>query len=155
MPHVPALAMSSFRDLSEVAEHLNGRELPFTWYAMGPEGQAIVFDVAARDCARAADYFAEHPLALGDMTPVPVLVRPRRGESWTLPPEKTVGGLVDEFDHQSLVGLNVDVAAARASGAGWFVRAHESQAMLTADFNSGRLNLCYGDDRAVESVYVG
>jgi hypothetical protein len=41
--------MPSFRDLSEVAAHLRGQDLPFTWYVMGPEGRAIKFEVASRD----------------------------------------------------------------------------------------------------------
>ncbi len=114
-----------------------------------------MFDVAGRDCAKAAAYFAEHPLALGDRTPVPVLVKPRRGESWATPPAKGVSRPDDQFDYERLVGLDVGEAATQASSAGWFVRAHEAEAMATADFNPRRLNLCYGDDQVVDSVHVG
>jgi hypothetical protein len=147
--------MPSFRDLSEVAAHLSARDLPFAWYVMGQEGRAITFEVAPRDMTAATDYFAQHPLALPDGTPVTVLVEPRRGESWSTQPPKGVSSRDDEFDYEQLVGLDVDEAATRASAAGWFVRGHEPEAMSTAEFNAGRLNLCYGDDRVVESVHVG
>jgi hypothetical protein len=139
--------MSSFRDLSEVAAHLRGQDLPFAWYVMGQEDRAIKFEVAPRDVATATDYFAQHPVALSDGTPVTVLVEPRRGESWTIQPPQGVSGRDDRFDYEQLVGLDVDEATTQASSAGWFVRAHEPEAMATADFNPGRLNLCYGDDR--------
>lgn len=58
-------------------------------------------------------------------------------------------------DFERLVGLQVDEAATRANEAGWTVRAHEREAVVTADLNPGRLNLCYGDDRVVESVHPG
>lgn len=146
--------MPSFRDLGEVAGNLSDRDLPFAWYVMGPEDRVIKCEVAPRDMAAATDYFAQHPLALSDGTPVTVLVAPRRGESWTTQPTQGASGRDDRFDYEQLVGLDVDDAATRASSAGWFVRAHEPEAMVTADFNPGRLNLCYGDDR-VESVHVG
>lgn len=38
--------MPTFRDLSEVAAHLRGRDLPFAWYVMGPDDRAIKFEVA-------------------------------------------------------------------------------------------------------------
>ncbi|RYB96218.1 hypothetical protein EUA06_01145 [Nocardioides glacieisoli] len=147
--------MPSFRDVSEVAAYLGGRDLPFTWYVMGPEDRAIKFEVAPRDMAAAADYFAQHPVALSDGTPVTVFVEPRRGESWTTQPPQGVAGRDDQFQFERLVGLDVDEAATQASSAGWFVRAHEPEAMATADFNPGRLNLSYGDDRVVETVHVG
>lgn len=147
--------MPTFRDLSEVAAHLSGRELPFAWYVMGPEDRAIKFEVAPRDMTAATDYFARHPLALSDGTPVTVLVEPRRGESWNTQPQLGLSGRDDQFDYEQVVGLDVDEAATQASAAGWFVRAHEPEAMVTADFNPSRLNLCYGDDRVVESVHVG
>jgi hypothetical protein len=147
--------MPSFRDLSEVAAHLTHRELPFAWYVMGPEDHAIEFQVAPGDCVTATDYFVEHPLALEDGTPVPVTVKPRRGNSWTSPPANDASGRDEAFDAESLVGLDVDEAAARANGAGWLVRAHEPEAMVTADLNFNRLNLRYGDDRLVESVSRG
>lgn len=147
--------MPSFRDLSDAAAHLSGQKLPFAWYVMGAGGHGIEFEVAPRDCRLATDYLAEHPLALVDGTPVPVLVKPRRGESWTSPPESQGNGRDEEFEDNSLVGLDVDEAAARANRAGWFVRAHESEAMATADLNFGRMNLCYGDDRVVQSVSRG
>lgn len=147
--------MPSFRDLSEVAAHLSGRDLPFTWYVMGPEDRAIKFEVAPRDMVAANDYFAQHPLALSDGTPVTVFVEPRSGESWTTPPAQGVSGRDDQFPYERLVGLDVGEAATQASSAGWVVRAHEPEAMATADFNPGRLNLCYGDDHVVESVHVG
>lgn len=147
--------MPSFRDLSEVAAHLSHLDLPFAWYAMGPDDHSIAFEVAPRDCVTAIDYFVEHPLALGDGTPVAVLVRPRRGNSWTSSPAKDASGPDKEFDGESLVGLDVDEAIARANGAGWLVRAHEPEAMVTADLNFNRLNLCYGDGRVVESVSRG
>lgn len=105
--------------------------------------------------AAATDYFAQHPLTLSDGTPVTILVAPRRGESWTTQPPPGVSGRDDRFDYEQLVGLDVNDAATRASSAGWFVRAHEPEATVTADFNPGRLNLRYGDDRPVESVHVG
>ena len=147
--------MSSFRDLSEVAAHLSDLELPFAWYVMGPNNRAIEFEVAPRDCVTATDYFVEHPLALADGTPVPVSVKPRRGNSWTSPPANDASGRDEAFDVESLVGLDVDEAAARANGAGWLVRAHEPEAMVTADLKLNRVNLCYGDDRVVESVSRG
>lgn len=147
--------MPSFCDLSEVAEHLNPRDLPFAWYVMGPEGRAIKFEVAPRDMTAVTDYFAQHPLALSDGTPVTVLVEPRRGESWTTQPPQSVSSRDDQFNYEELVGLDVEKAATRASSAGWLVRAREPEAMVTADFNAGRLNLCYGEDRVVESVHVG
>lgn len=147
--------MTSFRDLSEVAEHLSRREVPFTWYAMGPDRENITFEVASRDCADATDYFAKHPLLLADETQVPVVITLRRGESWVLPPADGISGRQDEFDYESLVGLVVDDAARRANLAGLSVRAHEREAAVTADYDPGRLNLCYGDDRVVESVSRG
>lgn len=141
-------------DLNQVAAHLVNRELPFAWYAMGPNDHAIEFEVAPRDCVTATNYFVEHSLVLEDGTPVPVIVKPRRGESWTTPPAQAVSGRDDQFDYERLVGLDVGEAATQASSAGWFVRAHEPEAMATADLNPGRLNLCYGDDRVVESVHV-
>ncbi|GAA1435271.1 hypothetical protein GCM10009641_30960 [Mycobacterium cookii] len=146
--------MPSFRDISEVAAHRSGQDLPFTWYVMGPEGRAIKFEVAPRDETVATGSLAQHPVALTDRTPVQFLVQPRRGESWTVQPPPGVSGRDDQFDYKQLVGLDVDEAATRASSAGWFVRAHEPEAMATADFDPGRLNLCYDDDRVVESVAV-
>lgn len=147
--------MPSFRDLGEVAAHLTHLELPFAWYVMGPNDHAIEFEVAPRDCVTATDYFVEHPLALADGTPVPVTVKPRRGYSWTSPPANDASARDGGFDDESLVGLNVDEAAARANGAGWLVRAHEPEAIVTADLNFNRLNLCYGHDRVVKSVSRG
>ncbi|MGF9761128.1 hypothetical protein AAII07_38665 [Microvirga sp. 0TCS3.31] len=147
--------MPSFRDLSEVAAHLTHLELPFVWYVMGPDEHAMEFEVAPRDCVTATDYFVEHPLVLADGTPVPVIVKPRRGNSWTSPPAEDASARDEEFDDESLVGLDVDEAAARANGAGWLVRAHEPEAMVTADLDFNRLNLCFGDDRVVESVSRG
>ncbi len=103
----------------------------------------------------ATDYFAHHPLALSDGTPVTVLVAQRRGESWTTQPAPGISGRDHQFDHEQLVGFDVDEATTQASAAGWLVRAHEPEAMVTADFNPSRLNLCYTDDRVVESVHVG
>lgn len=94
-------------------------------------------------------------MALADGTPVPVIVTPRRGNSWTSPPAKDASGRDEEFDDASLVGLDVDEAATRANAAGWLVRAHEPEAMVTADLSFNRLNLCYGDDRVVGSVSRG
>lgn len=122
---------------------------------MGPHDRAIKFEVAPQDMAAATEYFALHPLTLSDGTPVTVLVEPRRGESWTTKPGPRVSELDDQFDYAQLVGLDVDEATSQASSAGWFVRAHEPEAMLSADFNPGRLNLCYVDDRVVDSVHVG
>lgn len=147
--------MPSFRDLSEVAAHLSDSDLPFVWYVMGPDDRAIKFEVAPRDVAVATNYFDEHPLALSDGTPVKVFVAARRGESWSTPPAEGFSRPDDQFDYERLVGLDVGEAAERASSAGWLVRAHEAEAMATADFNPGRLNLCYGDDRVVDSVHVG
>lgn len=147
--------MTSFRDLSEVAAHLTHLDLPFAWYVMGPGDHAIEFEVAPRDCVTATDYFVEHPLALADGTPVPVNVKPRRGDSWTSPPTRDASGRDEDFDEESLLGLDVNEAAARANAAGWLVRAHEPEAMVTADLNFNRLNLCYGYDRVVESVSRG
>lgn len=147
--------MPSFRDLSEVAAHLSGRDLPFAWYVMGPHDRAIKFEVAPRDVAVATNYFGEHPLALSDGTPVKVLVVPRRGNSWTTSPAQGASRPDGQFEYERLVGLDVGQAAEQASSAGWLVRAHEAEAMATADFNPGRLNLCYDDDRVVHSVHVG
>ena len=147
--------MPSFRDLGEVATHLSGRDLPFAWYVMGPDDRAIKFEVAPRDVAIATNYFDEHPLALSDGTPVEVRVVPRRGGSWTTPPAQGASRPDDQFEYERLVGLDVGEAVEQASSAGWFVRAHEAEAMATADFNPGRLNLGYGDDRVVDSVHVG
>lgn len=144
--------MPSFRDLTEVAAHLSARDLPFAWYVMGPEGCSVKFEVAPRDMTAVTDYFAQHPLALSDGATVSVLVEPRRGESWTTQPPEGVSSHDDQFDYEQLVGLDVDEAVTRASA---FVRAHEPEAIMTADFNEGRLNLCYGEDRVVESVHVG
>lgn len=147
--------MPSFDDISDVAPHLSRRELLFAWYAMWPDGDVMTFEVAPRDCDAATDYFAKHPLVLADGTQVPVVVTPRRGESWVSPPTEGVRGREDEFDYESLIGLDVDDAARRANLAGWRVRAHEREAVVTADYNPGRLNLCYGDDRVVESATRG
>lgn len=146
--------MPSFRDLDEVAAHLSDLELPFTWYVMGPAGRVITFEVALRDVTTATEYFARHPLALADGTPVTVLVESRRGESWTVEPPAG-GGRDDQLDREQLVGLDVDEAAARASSAGWLVRAHEPEAIVTADYRANRLNLVYDDERVVVSVDVG
>ena len=145
----------SFRDLSEMVADLSCRDLPFTWYAMGPVGNAVEFDVATRDCPIASAYFVEHPQALADGTPVPVVVRPRRGDSWVSPPSTEVAETSNVLDHASLVGRDVDEAAQQANAAGWLVRALEPEAVVTADYNPGRLNLCYGDNRVVESVHQG
>ncbi len=147
--------MTSFRDLGEAAAHLSTRELPFVWYAMGPLRESITFEVAPQDGTAATDYFAKHPLVLADGAQVPVVVTPRRGESWVSPPADEVVGRRDEFDYERLVGLGVDDAARQANLSGWSVRAHEREAAVTADHNPGRLNLCYGDDRVVESVSRG
>ena len=123
---------------------------------MGPGDHAIEFEVAPQDCVTATAYFAQHPLALEDGTHVPVIVKPRRGSSWTSRPAEDASGLDETLDDESLVGLDVDEAAARANGAGWLVRAHELEAMVTADLNFNRLNLCCdGDDRVVVSVSRG
>lgn len=147
--------MPSFRDLGAVAAHLSAQELPFAWYGMGPEGHAIEFEVAPRDCVAATAYFASHPLALADGTTVPVLVKPRRGDSWTSPAAGNASGRCEAFDDEGLLGLDVDEATARANEAGWLVRAHEPEAIVTADHNPGRLNLCFGDERTVENVSRG
>ena len=147
--------MPSFRDLGEVAAHLSSRDLPFAWYVMGQDDRAITLEVAPRDVAVATGYFDEHPVALSDGTPIRVLVASRRGESWTVPPAQLGSRPDDQFDYERLVGSDVSEAAERASSAGWFVRAHEAEAMVTADLDPGRLNLCYGDDRVVSSVHVG
>lgn len=97
--------MPSFRDLSEIVEDLSCRELPFTWYAMGPVGNAVEFDVATRDFTVASAYFVKHPQALVDGTPVPVLVRPRRGESWVSPPSSGVVEPSNVLDHATLSGV--------------------------------------------------
>ena len=147
--------MATFRDLSDVAAHLNVSDFPFDWYVMGPEGDAILFEVAPPDCETAVQHFAQHPLNLADGTPVPVLVQARRGASWVSSPIGGVVGSSTALDPDSLVGLDVEDAARQANAAGWLVRAHEREAIVTADRNPGRLNLCYGDDRVVESVHQG
>lgn len=147
--------MPSFRDLSAVAAHLSTRDLPFTWYIMGPAGDAIELEVEPSDCDVAVRYFAQHPLRLEEDTLVPVHVKPRRGASWVSRASRGVGAPSPAFDDESLIGLDVEEAVRRANTAGWLVRAHEREAVLTADHNPGRLNLCYDDDRLVESVYRG
>ena len=147
--------MPSFRDLGEVTAYLSSRDLPFAWYVMGPDDRAFTVEVSPRDVAVATGYFDEHALALSDGTPIKVLVASRRGESWTAPSVRPGSRPDDHFDYERLVGSDVSEAAALASSAGWFVRAHEAEAMVTADFHPGRLNLCYDDDRVVTSVRAG
>lgn len=147
--------MPSFRDLNTVAAYLTTLDLPFTWYTMGPEHGAIAFEVARQDCDTAVRYFSQHPLTLDDQTPVAHSVRPRRGRSWTSPPNEGVDRPADAFDEGALSGLDVAEAAHLANAAGWLVRAHQAEAIITADFNPNRLNLLYGDDNAVVSVGKG
>lgn len=147
--------MSTFVEVSDVVAHLSRRQLPFAWYAIWPDGHAIQIEVAPRDCVVAIEFFADRRLALSDGTIVPVHVEPRRGESWGSLPAEGAPGPDETFEFQRLVGLYVNDAAARANAAGWIVRAHEREAAVTADYNPGRLNLRYGDDRLVESVDRG
>lgn len=147
--------MSTFRDVSDVVAHLSRHRLPFAWYTMWPDGRGIQVEVAPRDCVVAIEYFADHRLALANGTFVQVHLKPRRGESWGSLPDEGTARRDNEFDFERLVGLDVNEAAARANAAGWIVRAHEREAVVTADFNPGRLNLRYGDDRVVESVHKG
>lgn len=147
--------MSAFREVNDVVAHLSRQRLPFAWYAMWPEGRSIQVEAAPRDCAAAIEYFADHRLVLANGALVRVHVTPRRGASSVSPPAGGSAGPDDEFDLDGLVGLDVNEATARANAAGWIVRAHEREALVTADFNPGRVNLVYGDDRVVESVSKG
>jgi hypothetical protein len=147
--------MPSFRDLDEVAAFLANLDVPFTWYSMGAERDGIAFEVAPQDCETAVRYFSQHPVILEDQTPVFLSVRPRRGRSWMSPPHEGLDRADSAFDEGVLVGLDVAEAARLANAAGWLVRAHEAEAIITADFNPNRLNLLYGDDNAVVSVGRG
>jgi hypothetical protein len=148
-------AMPSFRDLADVTTYLTDLDLPFTWYVMGPDRGTISVEVAPQDHDTALSYFSQHPLTLEDHTPVPVSVVTRRGRSWVSPPDQDVDGPTDAFDAGALVGLDVTEATQLANAAGWLVYAHETEAIITADYNPSRLNLRYGDDEKVLSVGRG
>lgn len=79
----------------------------------------------------------------------------RRGRSWVSPPDQDVDSPTDAFDAGALVGLDVTEATQLANAAGWLVRAHEAEAIITADYTPSRLNLRYGDDEEVLSVGRG
>lgn len=147
--------MPSFRDVSRITEHLRDHRLPFTWQARAWEGDAIELEVMPEDRVAATEYFTAHPLELADGTPVPVRVTSGRPAPDLSPPRDAGGNRSSRFDQDSLIGLDVDEATTRAESAGWLVRAYVRGAMLTADHDPRRLNLCHGDDRLVESVHEG
>jgi hypothetical protein len=49
----------------------------------------------------------------------------------------------------------VNEAALRANAGGWVVRAHEPEAILTAEMRTDRVNLRFSDGGTVVSVRVG
>lgn len=147
--------MPSFRDLAAVTAYLSNLDLPFTWYTMGPDRDTIAVEVAPQDHDSALRYFSQHPFTLEDQTPVLLSVVPRRGRSWVSPPDQDVDGPADAFDFGALVGLDVAEATQLANAAGWLVRAYETEAIITADYNPTRLNIRYGDDDEVLTVGNG
>ena len=146
-------------DADAAVEHLvsldrRGR-LPFEWYQIGPYGGRVEVAVPSRDHAAALAFFADQPFLRPDGTPLPVEVSVRAGDSWGVEPE---GGALDHPDPDALVGLvgmDVHEAASRASAGGWLVRAHEPDAVLTADLRMNRVNLVYSAVDRVVSVTVG
>lgn len=80
-------------------------------------------------------------------------------------PAKSVGALrpflrtsatpPDPSDPATLVGLDVAEATRLATDAGWDVRAHPLDAMLTMDFRPDRLNLGHDAGGVVRSARVG
>jgi len=129
--------------------------LPFAWFQIGPRDGRVEVVVPGSDRQAAVDFFAGHPLLTPGAAPIPVDVRVRAGASWGSEPE---GGAPEPPDPDALaglVGLDVDEAALRANAGGWVVRAHEPEALLTADLRTNRVNLLYAADRTVASVRVG
>lgn len=56
--------MPSFSDLSEVAQGLSRRDLPFNWYAFVPDDDSLGVEVAPVDVEAAEEYFAKHSVTL-------------------------------------------------------------------------------------------
>jgi hypothetical protein len=75
--------------------------------------------------------------------------------SWISEPIGGVGDRPDERAVEDLVGLDVNEAARRANAGSWIVRAHQPQAVLTADLRFNRVNLCFAESGEVTSVRVG
>lgn len=149
----------TFDDANDAVEHLvvmsRQGQLPFAFSLIGPRDERVDIALTRVEEAAARAFFEDHPLALPDGTAIPVDLEVTASASWTSWP---VGGAFDEPDRaalEGLVGVNVNEAALRANGASWLVRAHEPQALLSADMRTNRVNLCFSESGVVTSVRVG
>lgn len=130
-------------------------ELPFDMYRISSSGTRVEISVGRLDYAAAMDYFDKHPVIAPDGIPISIDIRVLAASSWSSQP---VGGVRDEPDAsvlEGLVGVDVNEAALRANAGGWLVRAHEPDAVLTADFRPNRANLEFAESGEVTSVRVG
>ena len=151
--------MATVADADAAVEHLVELDrrglLPFEWYQIGPRRERVEIVVPASHQQATRDFFAEHVLRRPDGTPVPIEVSVRAGESWVVEPESGAADHPDRDVLTGLLGLGVHEAASRASARGWVVRAHESEALLTAELRPNRVNLQYSEAGRVVSVRVG
>ena len=142
-------------DTQQALELLLAGDLPFRWYAAGSTPDALRLDVDPAQVRAAEAHFADHPVVLRDGTVVDVQVAGVAADSWLSEPDDGPRDQPDDLDPESLVGLDVQDAARRATDAGWLVRAHEPDAALTMDYRLNRLNLRYSPDGTVTRATVG
>lgn len=116
--------------------------------------EAIDVEVQAQALETARSYFSEHQVVLSDGTVVPVRLTGVRAEQWQSCPLRP---LVDGPTQvpEGLIGMHVDDATRLANAAGWFVRAHQPDAAITADWSEVRLNLTYDEHGRVTAHDVG
>ena len=151
--------MATFADADAAVDHLveleaRGR-LPFVFYQVGPRDGTVDVAVPAYEQQAALDYFASHPLLGSGASAFRVQVRVVAGDSWSSEPIDGTRPHPDPASLEGLVGLDVNDAALRANAGGWVVRAHEPEAILTAEMRADRANLRFSDEGRVLSVRVG
>ena len=128
-------------------------DLPFEVVEVAHLGGQIRVTVRHSQVDAAKAYFDANPVVLTDGQTVPLRVSGVRAQYTpsTVPSDLEVPDGVPV----GLIGLQVDAATQVASAAGWFVRAYEEGAAITADLRPNRLNLVYDGARRVTSRHVG
>jgi hypothetical protein len=128
---------------------------PFRFYELRSDDERIVLSVSPTEVESVRAHFEEHPITLDDGAVVPVDVLGRAGDSWIAEPTAGPSSAPQPLTLDDLVGLDVREAAQHATEAGWLVRAHEPEAVLTADYRTNRVNLCYAPDGRVSRADIG
>jgi hypothetical protein len=141
--------------IADAVAGLASKNLPFRVYRLGSQEGRVAIRVSAADVDRVIAHFDRHPVELRDGTVVPVDVGALAGDCWAVSPETGSVWAPDHPPPHALVGVEVREAAHRAAQMGWFVRAYEPEAVLTASYRRNRMNLCYSSTGRVTRADIG